>query len=159
MLYRLISVGKIKENFYRQGVEEYAKRLTLYTPFELRDGLEEKYPEKASPARIQTCVEKEGKRIIDIVGSDYLLLLDVKGRMLSSEELAVRQAGWNQKGVKRLNIVVGGAYGVSAGVRERADETISLSLMTFPHQMAVLIIVEQFYRAQSIIHGGKYHHG
>lgn len=159
MLCRLVSVGKIKDAYYRQGLDDYARRLAYYTPFELRDNLEEKYPDKPDPTRIQFCLEREGKKILDIAGADYLLLLDVRGRELSSEQLAARLEYWNQSGVKRLNVVVGGAFGVSDAVKGRANETISLSPMTFPHQMAVLIIIEQLYRAQTIIHGGKYHHG
>lgn len=159
MLCRIISVGKIKEAHYRQGLAEYTRRLAFYTPFELREDLEEKYPDKGNSSRIQGCLDKEGKKILDIVGDDYLLLLDIKGREISSEQLAARLEAWNQSGIKRLNIVIGGAYGVSAAVKNRANETISLSPMTFPHQMAVLIVAEQLYRAQTIINGGKYHHG
>lgn len=158
MLCRIISVGRIKESFYRQGLEEYSRRLAFYTPFELRDNLEEKYPDRADAGRIQACLEREGQKILDIVGADYLLLLDVRGPMLSSEGLASRVEAWSMSGIKRLNLVVGGAYGVSPSVRQRADESLSLSPMTFPHQMAVLIAAEQLYRAYTIVRGGKYHH-
>lgn len=159
MLCRIVSVGRIKEAHYRQALAEYVKRLAFYMPCEMREDLEEKYPDKGNSARIQGCLDKEGRKILDLVGSDYLLLLDVKGREIGSEQLAGRIESWNQSGIKRLNVVIGGAYGVSDAVKNRADEIISLSPMTFPHQMAVVIVAEQLYRAQTIIHGGKYHHG
>jgi 23S rRNA (pseudouridine1915-N3)-methyltransferase len=156
--YRIISVGKIREKFYAQGVAEYLKRLQPYSSMELVEGLEEKVPLRVGTKEILKIIDKEGERILSLVGENELLIaLDIQGMMATSEELAQCIQEWNMSGVSRVNLVIGGSHGLADAVKRRADRTLSFSKMTFPHQMAVLILVEQIYRAFRIIRGEPYH--
>lgn len=156
---RVISVGKIREPFYQLGIQEYIKRLGPYTSVELLTGLEEKSPARPGSHDIDQVKYKEGQRILQLLApGEYLVLCDVEGRKTSSPELAVRVQQWMLSGKTRINIVVGGAYGVDEQLKQVAQERISLSRLTFPHQMAVLILVEQLYRAFKIIRQEPYHH-
>ncbi|HOQ09387.1 MAG TPA: 23S rRNA (pseudouridine(1915)-N(3))-methyltransferase RlmH [Syntrophomonadaceae bacterium] len=158
MKYRIISVGKIREPFFLDGINEYLKRLRPYTSIELVDGLEEKTNPKASEKEIQRVLDKEGERVLALVSPDELLVaLDSQGRQLSSEQFAAYIDKWNASGLARVNLVVGGSHGLSPAVKERADFILSFSPMTFLHQMAVLILTEQIYRAFKIIRGEPYH--
>lgn len=158
MKYRIISVGRVREKFYLQGVNEYIKRLGPYVKIELVDGLEEKTNPRAGEKEIEKILQKEGQRILDLLGeNDLLVVLDPHGKMLSSEELADNMNRWNLSGKNRLNFVIGGSHGISKEVKNRADAMISFSKMTFPHQMAVLILSEQIYRGFKILKGEPYH--
>lgn len=158
MKYRIISVGKIREKFYAQGIEEYLKRLTPYATLELVAGLEEKVPPRAGAKEIEKVLAREGERILNLVGAEEMLVvLDVQGDLLSSQELASRLETWNQSGQYRVNLVIGGAHGLADSVKKRAQASISVSRMTFPHQMAVLILAEQIYRGFKILKGEPYH--
>lgn len=158
MKYRILSVGKIRESFFSSGVEEYLKRLRPYAGIEVADGLEEKISPHASPKEIEKLLEKEGQRILNLIGeNEIMIVLDVKGRCLSSEELAGQMQKWNESGKFRVNFIIGGANGLSERVKQCADEKLSFSRLTFPHQMAVLILAEQLYRGFKIIKGEPYH--
>ncbi len=158
MKYRIISVGKIKEKFYSDGINEYLKRLGPYTTIELVDGLEEKVSPRAGIKDIEKVLNKEGERILSLLGDHELLIaLDVQGTLLSSDELSNSIAAWNMSGVSRVNFVIGGSHGLADTVKHKADRLISFSKMTFPHQMAVLIISEQIYRGFKILKGEPYH--
>ena len=158
MKYRIISVGKMREKFYAEGVSEYLKRLGPYTTIELWDGLEEKVNPRAGAKDIEKVLNKEGERILSLVADNELLVvLDGQGKLLSSEDLAHCLEGWNLSGVSRVNLVVGGSHGLADIVKKRADRIISFSKMTFPHQMAVLILSEQIYRGFKILKGEPYH--
>lgn len=158
MRYRIISVGKIREPFYRQGINEYMKRLGPYISIDLHDGLEEKISPRAGSKDIERCIRKEGERILALIGNNELIIvLDIKGRMLASEDFAVQIQTWNQSGVNRVNLIIGGSHGLDEEVKRRADQAISFSKMTFPHQMAGLILAEQIYRGFRIIKGEPYH--
>lgn len=158
MKYRIISVGKIREKFYREGIQEYMKRLGPYGSFELVDGLEEKVPANPSDKEITRVLDKEGERILNLLGENELLIaLDLQGQMLSSEQLADRLQDLNQSGRPRVNFVIGASHGLAPAVKQRADQSISFSKMTFPHQMAVLILSEQIYRGFKILKGEPYH--
>ncbi|NLG32058.1 MAG: 23S rRNA (pseudouridine(1915)-N(3))-methyltransferase RlmH [Syntrophomonadaceae bacterium] len=158
MKYRIISVGKIQEPFYIMGINEYLKRLGPYTRIELVQGLEEKTSPRAGPKEIERILAKEGERIIRLLGKDSILvLMDAQGIQLSSEDFAQKIREWDQGPKSRIDILVGASYGFSAAVRKRADLMISFSRMTFPHQMAVLILMEQIYRGYKILKGEPYH--
>lgn len=158
MKYRIISVGKIRESFYIQGINEYLKRLGPYTGIELLDGLEAKVSPRAGNKDIEKVLHKEGERILSLVGDNELLIvMDGQGRLLSSEDLANCIENWNMSGVSRINMIIGGSHGVADTVKKRADHIISFSKMTFPHQMAVLILSEQIYRGFKILKGEPYH--
>jgi 23S rRNA (pseudouridine1915-N3)-methyltransferase len=156
--YRIISVGKVREKFYAQGVNEYLKRLGPYTGIELLDGLEEKVSPRAGEKDIQKVLQKEGERILGLVGeNDILAVLDAKGELLSSEDFAQCINKWNISNAGKVNLVIGGSHGLADSVKKRADHIISFSKMTFPHQMAVLILSEQIYRGFKILKGEPYH--
>lgn len=158
MKYRIISVGKIREPFFSSGIAEYLKRLGRYADAEIVDGLEEKINPHAGQKDIEKVLLREGQKILSLNHeNDILVALDLNGQAMSSEELARHMQHWNQSGKARVNLVIGGANGLSREVRERADEVISFSRLTFPHQMAVLILAEQLYRGFKIIKGEPYH--
>ncbi len=156
--YRIISVGKIREKFYADGIKEYMKRMGPYASIELLDGLEEKVPPRPSEKDIEKVLNKEGDRILALLGDNEILaVIDPHGEALSSEQLASRLQEWNLSGQSRVNLVIGGSHGISRAVKQRADQSISFSKMTFPHQMAVLILTEQIYRGFKILKGEPYH--
>lgn len=158
MKYRVISIGKIREPFYLEGINEYLKRLGSYTTIELLDGLEEKVSPRAGDKEIQKVLQKEGEKVLNLLGKDEILaVLDIGGRPLSSENFAGQLGDWNISGKNRVNLLVGGSHGIAEQVKKLADSRISFSPMTFPHQMAVLILVEQIYRGFKILKGEPYH--
>lgn len=158
MRYRIISVGRIREKFYAEGIKEYMKRLGPYANLELLEGLEEKVSPRPSDKDIEKVLQKEGERILALLGdNEILIVLDPHGEILSSEQLAIQMEKWNLSGQNRINLVIGGSHGISKAVKQRADQLISFSKMTFPHQMAVLILSEQIYRGFKILKGEPYH--
>ncbi|HEX3011866.1 MAG TPA: 23S rRNA (pseudouridine(1915)-N(3))-methyltransferase RlmH [Syntrophomonadaceae bacterium] len=158
MKYRILLVGKIRESFYNKGVDEYIKRLRPYAGIEVVEGLDEKVRPNAAPREIEKLLEKEGQKVLNLIGKDEItIVLDIKGRPLSSEAFAKHMQMWNESGKVRVNLIVGGAYGLSEQVKEQADDLLSFSRLTFPHQMAVLILTEQLYRGFKIIKGEPYH--
>lgn len=158
MRYRIISVGKIREKFYAEGINEYMKRLRPYAHMELLDGLEEKVTPNPSPKEIHKVLQKEGERIAALLGdNERLIIFDPHGKEISSEQLADQMQAWNQSGEFRINLVIGGSHGLSEAIKKRADQMISFSRMTFPHQMAVLVLSEQIYRGFKILKGEPYH--
>ena len=158
MRFRFISVGKISEPFYKAGVQEYLKRLQAYGKFELTDGLEVQLPPKASDAEIRQVLKKEAGRILGLIGDDeWVVILDIQGKAFPSEKFAEKIGSWNESGRPRVNFVVGSSFGLDESVKRRANAAISFSPMTFPHQLAVLILSEQVYRAFRILRGEPYH--
>ena len=159
MKIRIISVGGLKETFYNDGVQEYIKRLKPYVNIELLDGLEEKSFSKTGGEEIKRQMEKEAERILRLIDKDETLaVLDSKGQQLSSEQLALQIQKWRLDGKSRINFVIGSAFGLSETIKKRADFHLSISPLTFPHQMAVLILAEQIYRSYKILKGEPYHH-
>ncbi|MBR2215224.1 MAG: 23S rRNA (pseudouridine(1915)-N(3))-methyltransferase RlmH [Selenomonadaceae bacterium] len=154
----IAAVGRLKETYWREGVAEYQKRLRPFATVKILETLEEKMPVSPSPAQKEQCLAREGERLIKLVPPEsYRLLLDVKGRELSSEELAKKIADLLLTGQSRLIFIIGGPFGLSPKVREFAHERLSFSRLTFPHQMMRLILMEQLYRAYKINRGEKYH--
>ena len=152
----LLMVGSTDRKYLNEGIEDYQKRLIHYLPFEIRIIPDLKNSRNLSEDQQK---EREGKAILDQVSSsDELVLLDVEGNEYSSPGLA----GWIEKrmlsGTKQLIFVIGGAYGFSEAVYHRAGSKLSLSRLTFPHQLVRLLFVEQLYRAMTIIKGEPYHH-
>ena len=152
----LLLIGATDKKYLIEGIEEYQKRLVHYLPFEIRVIPDIKNSRHLSEEQQK---EREGKLILDLVSSgDELILLDVEGVELSSPGLA----NWIEKkmlsGTRHLIFVVGGPYGFPESVYKRADSKMSLSKLTFPHQLVRLLFVEQLYRAMTIIKGEPYHH-
>lgn len=158
MKIRIVAVGKLKEKYLREGVAEYAKRLAPFASVELLETREEYMAENPSEAQRQQTLAKEGERLLRLVPErSFLIVLDVKGKLLSSEALAKELAALALQGQSDLTFLIGGAFGLSPAVRDRADLRISFSPMTFTHQMVRLLLYEQIYRAFKINRGEKYH--
>lgn len=152
----LIVVGRTVEKYLQTGIEEYEKRLKHYTKFNIEVIAELKNAKNLSTDQIKTT---EGELILQkLTTSDHVVLLDENGKLRGSVEYANWLQGVMNRGVKRLVFVVGGAYGFSSEVYSRANEKLSLSPMTFSHQMVRLIFIEQLYRAHTILSGQPYHH-
>lgn len=158
MKFTFLTIGKIKEKWMRQGIDEYLKRLSPIAKVEILSPDEEKMPENPSPALKEKVMEKEGEKLLKYLkDEDFLILLDLKGKPVTSEELAhiIRQK--MVSGTSHFFFMIGGPYGNGENIRRRADLKISISAMTFTHQMARLILAEQVYRAMKIIRHEPYH--
>ncbi|ONK22954.1 23S rRNA (pseudouridine(1915)-N(3))-methyltransferase RlmH [Bacillus sp. VT-16-64] len=154
----IISVGKLKEKYLKQGIDEYLKRLTAYAKINIIELPDEKAPENLSPIPMEQIKKKEGDRILSKISPNaHVIALSIEGTMKSSEELAARLDHLATTGKSKIVFVIGGSLGLSAEVMKRADEALSFSKMTFPHQLMRLILVEQVYRAFKIIKGEPYH--
>ncbi len=150
MKIKLIAVGKIKENYLKQGIAEYVKRLGAYTRLEIIEVKDEK--DYDDEKKIKTV---EGERILGKISpKDYVILLDIRGQELTSEEMASKLESLISQD---LVFVIGGSRGVSPAVQNRANMTISFSHFTYPHQLMRLIFVEQLYRWFKIISHEPYH--
>ncbi len=154
----LICVGKLKEKYLAQGVEEYIKRLGRYCTLEIIELADEKTPDNASEALEDIIKNKEGERILKALKEDsYCIALAIEGSMLSSEELASKIEGLGVSGRSHISLIIGGSLGLSREVLSRADYKLSFSKMTFPHQLMRMILLEQIYRAFRIINNQPYH--
>lgn len=154
----LACVGKIKEKYLTAGIEEFTKRLTPFCKLETVSISEERMPEDPSPAEKEQVLTKETERLLAVIPQNsYVIVLDVKGTLISSEELAAKFDKLALGGNSHITFVIGGAFGYTDALRKRADEAISFSRMTFTHQMIRLLLVEQIYRAFKISRGEKYH--
>jgi 23S rRNA (pseudouridine1915-N3)-methyltransferase len=153
----LVFVGKTKKDFITEGIRTYSKRISSYIPFNIIEVPEPKHSGKESETAIK---DAEAEKILKYVNrDDHVVMLDERGRMVSSEEFAEYIEGKSVGSVRHLVFVIGGAYGLSDELYDRANDIISLSRMTFSHQITRVIFLEQLYRAFSIIRGEPYHHG
>lgn len=156
MVVELIVVGRTTSAYLVTGIEEYLKRLKHYVRFSITVIPELRNAKNMREIQIK---EAEGELILgNIVQSDKVVLLDDKGRQPTSEQMSDWLQGIMNRGTRRLIFVVGGAYGFSDAVYNRADEKLSLSSLTFSHQMVRLIFVEQLYRSFTILNNEPYHH-
>lgn len=154
----ILCVGKIKENFYRQAIEEYAKRLSKYCKFEVIEVQDEKTPDKVSEIQEDQIKEKEADRILEKIKEDaYVFTLEIKGKRFTSEGFADCIRKTALYGKSNLVFVIGGSLGLHEKVLKRSNQAVSFSDMTFPHQLMRVILVEQIYRAYRIINGEPYH--
>ena len=154
----LACAGKIKEKYLTAGIEEFTKRLTPFCKLETIAINEERMPEDPSPAEKEQVLGRETERLLAVIPQNsYVIVLDVKGKLISSEELAAKFDKLALGGNSHITFVIGGAFGYTDALRKRADETISFSRMTFTHQMIRLLLIEQIYRAFKISRGEKYH--
>lgn len=152
----LLAVGKTSAKNIASGIELYLDRLKHYLPAEIVC-----LPDLKSTSALSTDQQKqrEGQAILNFfVPGDKVVLLDERGEMLTSRKFAESIERSMLSGAKRLVYVVGGPYGFSSDVYARADAKLSLSAMTFPHDLVRLLFVEQLYRAMTILRGEKYHH-
>lgn len=158
MQIKVIAVGKLKEKFWREAVEEYLKRLSSFARVEIIEISEEKIPEMPTAAEIRLGLAKESERILKHLSATiYTIPLAIKGKMLSSPELASHIEKLSLEGKSQVAFIIGGSHGLAPEVLERGDFPLSFSPLTFPHQLMRVLLLEQVYRAFSIINGGKYH--
>ena len=154
----LIAVGKLKEKYLKEAVSEYSKRLGRYCKLEIIEVSDEKTPDQASQTAEEQIREKEGERILKHIKDDmYVIALEIQGKMLSPEELAAKMEDLGIQGKSHIALVIGGSIGLGKEVLKRADESLSFSKMTFPHQLMRVILLEQVYRGYRIINGEPYH--
>lgn len=154
----IIAVGKIKEKYLRQGIDEYRKRLGRYVKLEIIEVADEKAPERLSAAEMEEVKRKEGRRILGHIDPDaYVITLEIGGKMLSSPELAKNIDELVNYGKSKITFIIGGSLGISADVQKRSNFALSFSKMTFPHQLMRFILLEQIYRALKINRGEPYH--
>lgn len=151
-------VGKIKEKFYSQAIEEYSKRLSKYCKLEIKEAADEKTPDSASDTVNRMIKEKEGDRLLSFIKDDsYVIALAIDGKMLDSVELSENIDNLMLSGKSDIVFVIGGSLGLDKRVLDRADYKLSFSKMTFPHQLMRVILLEQIYRAYRIMKNEPYH--
>lgn len=158
MKIRILCVGKIKEKYFKDAVSEYRKRLTRYCSLEICESSDEKTPEGASVHEEDLIREKEGERILgNIREGDYVIALSITGKKYSSENLSSHLESLMNHGKSTIDLVIGGSLGLGKNVLSRADEEISFSDLTFPHQLMRVILLEQVYRSFRIMRHEPYH--
>ena len=154
----VISVGKLKEKPFRQMADEYLKRLSRFGKFEEIELPDLPERENASPAEEERIREREGEAILQrIRPGDRVIALTIPGKQRSSPELAEEIREAKNRGTGRLVFLIGGSLGLGANALRRADAEMSMSRMTFPHQLAKVMLLEQLYRAEKINAGERYH--
>jgi 23S rRNA (pseudouridine1915-N3)-methyltransferase len=152
--FELLFIGKTKESYLAAGIADYAKRLARYIPTEIKT-VKEKKINKSEPEDLQ--IEKASETLRQNIQGSYLVCLDRKGKQLDSLGLAAQLDRWEMQGQKKISFVIGGPLGLSHAILKKADLVLSFSTMTFTHEMARLLLLEQLYRACTIKAGEKYH--
>ncbi|AQL55441.1 23S rRNA (pseudouridine(1915)-N(3))-methyltransferase RlmH [Abyssicoccus albus] len=154
----ILTVGKIKEKFFRQAIDEYAKRLSGYAKVEQIEVKDEKEPNNASPKDLELIKEKEGQAILaKIKQQQYVITLEVNGEALTSVGLSQKIEMLMNRGSSDIVFVIGGSNGLGQAVKQRSNYELSFSNMTYPHQLMKVILLEQIYRAFKIMKGESYH--
>lgn len=154
----LITVGKIKEKYLRDAIDEYSKRLSRYCKLDIIELPDEKTPDNASEKEELQIKEKEGKNILSkIKENSYVIAMDLKGKHITSEEFSSLIDNLGVEGNSNITFVIGGSLGLSEEVIKRANYKLCFSKMTFPHQLFRVMLLEQIYRGYRIIKGEPYH--
>lgn len=154
----LITVGKLKEKYLKDGIAEYSKRLGRFTKLDIIELADEKTPDSASVAENQAILDKEGQKIFQKISDrSFVIALAIEGKMLSSEELSQTMADVTLRSFSDITFIIGGSLGLSPAVKQRADILLSFGKITLPHQLMRLVLVEQIYRAFMIQQGSPYH--
>lgn len=154
----LLCVGKLKERYWREACEEYIKRLSAFCKFRLVEVAEERLPDNPSAAQIAATVEAEGERLLAQIPKDGAVVsLCIEGKTMDSPSLASYIQKIAVEGVSHITLLIGGSWGLSDAVKRRANLRFSMSPLTFPHQLARVMMLEQLYRAFQIQNCGKYH--
>ncbi|HGR7016737.1 TPA: 23S rRNA (pseudouridine(1915)-N(3))-methyltransferase RlmH, partial [Streptococcus pneumoniae] len=154
----VVTVGKLKEKYLKDGIAEYSKRISRFAKFEMIELSDEKTPDKASESENQKILEIEGQRILSkIADRDFVIVLAIEGKTFFSEELSKQLEETSIKGFSTLTFIIGGSLGLSSSVKNRANLSVSFGRLTLPHQLMRLVLVEQIYRAFTIQQGFPYH--
>ena len=155
---RIVCVGKLREQFYIDAFNEYSKRLSAYCKLECIELNETKLGSSPSDKEIAAALDKEAADIERALGKDaYVIAMCVEGRQLKSEDFAQKLNALAVSGRGRICFVIGGSFGLSPRIKQRADMRLGMSEMTFPHHLARVMLAEQIYRAFKIIEGSQYH--
>ena len=155
---KLICVGKLREQFYIDAFAEYSKRLSAYCKFECVELNETKLGASPSDKEIAAALDKESGDIERAIGKDaYVIAMCVEGKQMKSEAFAQRINELAVSGRGRLCFVIGGSFGLSPRIKQRADMRLGMSEMTFPHHLARVMLAEQIYRSFKILEGSRYH--
>lgn len=153
----VLCVGKLKESYLKEACAEYSKRLGGFCQFALTEIEEERLPEQPSPAQIESALAAEGRRLLDKVKNTYKISLCIEGKSVPSQEFSKLLDDLAVNGQGELTFIIGSSFGLSKEVKEASRFQLSMSPMTFPHQLARVMLLEQIYRALQISAGGKYH--
>lgn len=154
----ILCVGKLKEAYLRDACAEYSKRMSRFAYFSIIETDEEKMPDNPSQAQIEAALRKEGERLLARIPSGArVVTMCIEGKMLSSEQLSAELDSAATGGAGTVVFVIGGSWGLSPEVKAASSLRLSMSRMTFPHQLARVMLCEQIYRAFQISTGGKYH--
>lgn len=154
----IICIGKIKERYWTDAISEYSKRLKAFCKFNIIELNEEKTYNNPNESQITSILDAEGKRIMSKISDiDYVISLCIEGKLTDSPQLAEKLSAAALSGKSTVDFIIGGSWGLSEDVKQRSDFRLSMSRMTFPHQMARVILCEQIYRAFEINNNGKYH--
>lgn len=154
----IICIGKIKEKYWTDAIAEYKKRLSAFCRFNIVELDEEKTYQNPNPSQINAILNAEGNRIISALSKgSYVITMCIEGKMISSPELADKFEDISLGGKSCVEFIIGGSWGLSDEVKRKSDFKLSMSRMTFPHQMARVVLCEQIYRAFEINGNGKYH--
>ena len=151
-------VGKLKENYWKYAVSEYSKRIEGYAKLEIFEAPDFPTPEKASPAIETEIKNKEGKRMLERVKpGDFVVALDLNQKEYTSEEFSSQMEKWLIEGGSSITFLIGGSLGLSEECKKRANASVCFGKMTFPHQLARVMLLEQIYRSFKIAHHEPYH--
>lgn len=154
----LITVGKLKEKYWVQAVDEYKKRISKYAKIELIEVADEKEPNNAGGKDIEQIKDKEADRILSkIKDNQHVVTLEIHGKTYTSEKLASEYQRWMNTGRSDVVFVVGGSNGIGGAVKKRSDQEISFGTLTYPHQMMKVMLMEQIFRVNKILRNESYH--
>ena len=155
---KIIATGDLKESYLREAIKEYQKRLGAWCKIEEIVLKEERLPDNPTDAQISKALELEEKKILEKISQKaYVIAMCIEGKQLSSEELAEKIEGITSLGKSEIVFIIGSSFGLSSTIKQRADYKLSISKLTFPHQLLRVILHETIYRSLSIINGTKYH--
>lgn len=158
MKIKIVTVGKLKEKYLKDGIAEYSKRISRYAAVEMIELADEKTPDRASDSENEKILDLEGNRILSKIGDrEFVVVLAIEGKTLSSEEFSKQLEQASINGYSTLTFVIGGSLGLSPQVKKRANLSLSFGRLTLPHQLMRLVLVEQIYRAFTIQQGSPYH--
>ena len=158
MKVRIVCIGKLKEKYWKSAVAEYSKRISGYANIEIVELKESKLPANPSPADEAAVLVRESENILGkIKDNDYVIAMEVEGKQLDSVELSRKIQSTFDTKASTIDFIIGGSLGLSDDVKKRADYGLSFSKLTFPHQMARVMLLEQIYRAFKISSGETYH--
>lgn len=154
----IICIGKLKEKYWVDAIKEYTKRLSSFCRFSVSELSECKVNNDPNEKQIQNILQEEGNAILQkIKPTDYTIAMCIEGKNISSPQLANLIDNVQIEGKSTVNFIIGGSWGLSDEVKQRADYKLSMGKMTFPHQMARVMLTEQIYRSFQISSNGKYH--